>query len=182
MGVTVREVLRDCGGLDAQGVQVGGPSGTLIDALGFDRTSCFEDLSGVGTMIVFGPRRDIFDAVKNFTVFFQHESCGLCTPCRVGTALLANYVKKFERGFGSPVDIEEMRRIARLMETMSHCGLGQTAHKPITDSLATFPDVWSRRMQTTEFVPAFDLDWALEEARSLTNRTDAEAHFPRRES
>lgn len=177
LGVTIREILRDCDGQDAQGIQVSGPSGTLINRSDFDRAACFEDLTGVGTLIVFGPGRDLFAAVKNFALFFQHESCGLCTPCRVGTTLLANYVKKFERGCGSPVDLEEMKNISALMRTMSHCGLGQTAPNPITDSLSKFPGIWESRMRTTEFIPAFDLDWALEEARSLTGRTDSQAHF-----
>jgi [NiFe] hydrogenase diaphorase moiety large subunit len=177
LGVTVREILRDSDGQDAQGIQMSGPSGTLINRGDFDRAACFEDLSTVGTLMVFGPDRDIFAAVKNFALFFQHESCGLCTPCRVGTTLLANYVKKFERGCGSPVDIDEIKKISTLMKTTSHCGLGQTAPNPFTDSLSKFPDIWKSRMKTTEFIPAFDLDWALEEARSLTGRTDAQAHF-----
>ncbi len=181
-GVSVHEILRDCGGLDAQGVQVGGPSGTMINADEFGRSLCFEDLPSTGTLMVFGPRRDLFEAVKNFALFFQHESCGLCTPCRVGTTLLANYVKKFERGCGSPVDLAEMRHISGLMKTMSHCGLGQTANLHITDSIRKFPSIWEHRMQTTEFIPAFDLDEALEEARNLTGRTDPEAHLVRAEA
>jgi [NiFe] hydrogenase diaphorase moiety large subunit len=182
MGVTIREVLRDCGGQDAQGIQVGGPSGTLINAGDFERTLSFEDLGGVGALIVFGRRRDLFEAVKNFAFFFRHESCGLCTPCRVGTTLLADYVKKFERGCGSPVDLEEIRKISSLMKTMSHCGLGQSAPNPIIDSLARFKGIWEGRMKTTEFIPAFDLDWALEEARALSGRTDSHSHFSREEA
>jgi len=176
-GVSVHEVLRDCGALDAQAVQVGGPSGTMINAREFDRSACFEDLVGTGTLMIFGPQRDMFAAVKNFALFFQHESCGLCAPCRVGTTLLANYVKKFERGCGSPVDLEEMRHISGLMKTMAHCGLGQMANMHITESIEKFPAIWENRMKTTDFIPAFDLDGALEEARSLTGRTDPEAHF-----
>jgi len=178
MGVSVREVLRDSGALDAMAIQVGGPSGILIGEGDFNRTLCFEDLAGVGTLMVFGKHRDLFDVITNFALFFQHESCGLCTPCRVGTTLLANYVKKFERGCGSPVDVEEVKNICTLMKNMSHCGLGQTAGNPFTDSLLKFPAIWAQRMKTAEFVPAFDLDWALEEARSLTGRDDARAHFP----
>ena len=181
-GVPVREILRDCGAAEAQAVQLGGPSGMLVAPAEFERTVCFEDLPSVGTLMVFGPRRDLFDAVKNFAAFFQHESCGLCTPCRVGTTLLANYVRKFDRGYGSPVDLEEIRRVARLMRTMSHCGLGQTANLHIEDSIRKFPAIWTDRMQTTEFIPAFDLDGALEEARRLTGRTDAGAHLTHMEA
>ena len=177
MGVSIEEILRDCGSEDAQGIQVGGPSGTLINRSEFGRAVCFEDLPGVGAMMVFGPKRDIFEAITNFALFFQHESCGLCTPCRVGTTLLADYVKKFERGCGSPVDIEEINHISLLMKNMAHCGLGQSASNHLTDSLGKFPAIWTSRMKTTDFEPAFDLDWALEEARGLTGRTDASAYF-----
>jgi [NiFe] hydrogenase diaphorase moiety large subunit len=181
-GITVREVLRDCGALDAQGVQMGGASGTMIHPSEFDRNICFEDLTGTGTVMVFGPKRDLFDAVKNFSAFFQHESCGLCTPCRVGTTLLANYVKKFDRGWGSPVDVAEIKHIADVMKTMAHCGLGQTASNHIIDSIQKFEHLWTNRMKTTEFIPAFDLDGALEEARMLTDRTDPDAHLVHEEA
>jgi [NiFe] hydrogenase diaphorase moiety large subunit len=180
-GVTVREVLRDCGGLDAIGAQIGGPSGAMINRDEFDRGVCFEDLASTGTLMVFGPKRDMFAATKNFAAFFRHESCGLCTPCRVGTTLLDHYVSKFEKGWGSPVDLEEIQLIAKVMKNMAHCGLGQTANLHFIDSIRKFPQVWKDRMKTSEFVPAFDLDGALEEARALTGRQDAGAHFDRQE-
>ena len=176
-GVTVQEVLRDCGARDTQAVQMGGASGTLVHPSEYDRSISFEDLSGTGTVMVFGPTRDLFEGVKNFSAFFQHESCGLCTPCRVGTTLLVNYVKKFERECGSPMDLDEMKHIGQVMRTMAHCGLGQTASNPITDSIEKFGRIWEDRMKTSEFVPAFDLDDALAEARLLTERTDPAAHL-----
>lgn len=176
-GVRVREVLRDAGGLDAQGVQIGGPSGTMIGAGELDRALCFEDLPSVGTLMVFGPGRDMFDVVRNFARFFQHESCGLCTPCRVGTTMIADYVAKFDRGCGSPLDLAEMQRIGKIMDMMSHCGLGQSADNHVLDSIARFPEIWRRRMQTRDFVPGFDLDGELAEARALTERSDAAAHL-----
>lgn len=176
-GVSVREVLRDCGGGDAQAVQVSGPSGTTITRPEFDRLLAYEDLATVGTMMVFGRDRDMFETVQNFTHFFQHESCGLCTPCRVGTSLLANLVDKVAAGKGSPMDLEEVQRISQIMKTMAHCGLGQTASNHLLDSLVKFRPIWDSRMMTTEFEPAFDLDGALEEARQLTGREDAAAYL-----
>jgi [NiFe] hydrogenase diaphorase moiety large subunit len=176
-GVSVREVLRDCGGLEAQAVQISGPSGTTITRLEFDRILAYEDLSTVGTFMVFGPTRDMFDVVRNFTHFFQHESCGLCTPCRVGTSLLAGLVDKVAAGKGSPMDVEQVQKISQLLKTTAHCGLGQTAPNHLLDSLVKFRGDWDKRMITTEFVPAFDLDAALGEARDLTGRDDALAHL-----
>ncbi len=176
-GVSVREVLRDCGGLDAQAVQVSGPSGTTITRPEFDRVFAYEDLSTVGTVMVFGPQRDMFDMVRCFTHFFRHESCGLCTPCRVGTSLLVGLVDKFAEGKGSPMDLADVQQISQVMKTTSHCGLGQTASNHLIDSLVKFRGDWDRRMMVTDFVPAFDLDASLAEARQLTGRDDAAAHF-----
>ena len=176
-GVSCREVLRDCGAKDTAFIQVSGPSGTTIREEEFDRLLCFEDLPCVGTLMVFDRRRDPFDMTRNFAAFFQHESCGLCTPCRVGTTLLVETLEKFRNGTGSPVDLEEIRHLADLMKTMSHCGLGQTAQGHCMDALTKFPEVFERRMGTRDFAPAFDLDLALSEARALAGRDDPAAHL-----
>lgn len=176
-GVSVREILRDCGGLEAQAVQISGPSGTTITRPEFDRVLAYEDLSTVGTFMVFGRSRDMFEVVQNFTHFFQHESCGLCTPCRVGTSLLANLVDKVAAGKGSPMDLDEVLNLSQLMKTTAHCGLGQTASNHLIDSLVKFRGDWEKRMMVAEFEPAFDLDASLEEARQLTGRDDSAAHL-----
>jgi len=176
-GVSCREVLRDCGAKDTAFIQVSGPSGTTIREDAFDRLLCFEDLPCVGTLMVFDRRRDPFDMTRNFAAFFQHESCGLCTPCRVGTTLLVETLEKFRNGTGSPVDLEEIRHLADLMKTMSHCGLGQTAQGHCMDALTKFPEVFERRMASRDFAPAFDLDLALSEARALAGRDDPAAHL-----
>ncbi|MBW7935307.1 MAG: NADP oxidoreductase, partial [Gemmatimonadaceae bacterium] len=108
---------------------------------------------------------------------FRHESCGLCTPCRVGTSLLQLLVEKVAAGKGSPVDVAEIQRVCQLLKVTAHCGLGQTVPNHLLDSLLKFRADWDKRMQTTEFVPAFDLDAALAEARQLTGRDDALAHL-----
>ena len=154
---------------------VGGASGTLVGEADFDRRLAFEDLGGVGTLTVLGRERDLFDVIGNFARFFQHESCGLCTPCRVGTTLLVGLLEKFEKGWGTHLDLEEIALLATIMKLGSHCGLGQTAPNHLVDAIARFPQVFERRMPTREFTPAFDLDGALEEARQLTGRTDAAA-------
>ncbi|HJV23104.1 MAG TPA: NAD(P)H-dependent oxidoreductase subunit E [Holophagaceae bacterium] len=176
-GVSCREVLRDCGAKDTRFIQVSGPSGTTIREGEFDRLLCFEDLPCVGTLMIFDQRRDPFDVIRNFAAFFQHESCGLCTPCRVGTTLLVETLEKFRNGTGSPLDLEEIRHIADLMKTMSHCGLGQTAQGHCMDALTKFPEVFERRMKSKDFAPAFDLDLALSEARALAGRDDPAAHL-----
>jgi [NiFe] hydrogenase diaphorase moiety large subunit len=175
-GVSLREVLRDAGGRDPKACQVSGASGTMISEKEFDRALAFEDLPSVGTIMVIGRDRDIFDAVWNFAHFFQHESCGLCTPCRVGTTLLVRILEKFQKGWGSRMDLVEVKRIANTMRMGAHCGLGQSAWCHVVDSISKFPQIYDSRMQSNEYTPAFDLDGALEEARQLAKRNDALAH------
>jgi [NiFe] hydrogenase diaphorase moiety large subunit len=127
--------------------------------------------------MIFDKTRDMFEVLVNFAKFFQHESCGLCTPCRVGTTLLVNILDKFKAGQGSKADLEEIRNLGNLMKTMAHCGLGQTAQNPFMDAIQKFRPLFESRMKGKGFVPAFDLDGALEEARQLTGRTDREAYL-----
>ncbi len=176
-GVTIRKVLDDCGAKDARAVQVGGPSGTLIGSAEFDRRLGFDDLSTGGSLMVFSQARDLLAVIVNFAHFFAHESCGFCTPCRVGTTLLKNGLDKIAGGHGTRYDLDEMQRLATLVKFRSHCGLGQTAANPILDGLQRFPQAFEQRLVHRDFEPHFNLDAALEEARQISHRDDAAAHI-----
>lgn len=176
-GVSIQQVLDDCGAKDVQAVQIGGPSGTLIGGAEFDRRLGFEDLPTGGSFMVFGRGRDLLAIIKNFAHFFAHESCGFCTPCRVGTTLLKNGLDKIDGGHGTQYDVDEMKRMGALIKRRSHCGLGQTAANPILDGLQRFPQIFEQRLAHSKFEPNFDLDAALEEARQITHRGDAAAHL-----
>ena len=176
-GTPIQTVLTDCGACDVLGVQVGGPSGTFISNKEFDRTLAFEDLSTGGSFIVFNNSRNILDIVNNFTRFFAHESCGFCTPCRVGTALLKNQLAKIVDGYGSAGDVVALEELCRVVKNYSHCGLGQTAANPVLTTLARYPEVYQSRLKNISYEPGFDLDGALETARRLANRNDAAAHL-----
>jgi len=176
-GVSVSEVLRDCGASDVQAVQVSGPSGVCLAAAEFERRIAFEDIPTAGAFMVFDHSRDMFEVARNFVHFFAHESCGFCTPCRVGTSLLRNLMDKLNNGHGSLYDFAEIEKLNRILQAMSHCGLGHSACNPVLDTIAKFRPAYERRLQHKEFRPAFDLDWALEPARQMTGRDDAAAHF-----
>ena len=180
-GVTVQRVLEDCGARDAQGIQMAGPAGHMISARQFGRRICFEDLSTGGSFMVFDQSRDILDGIRNFTQFFVHESCGFCTPCRVGTSLMRDLVTKVHTGHGTRYDLEEMRKLGRIMQLGCHCGLGQTAPNPVLDSLDEFPESYERRLRSTAYEPSFDLNAALDEARQLTGRRDPGAYLNERD-
>ncbi len=83
-GITLKEFLDLAGAPDAVLVQVGGPSGQAVSAQDFGRRLAFEDLATGGSMMIFGPQRDVLEIALQFTEFFAEESCGWCTPCRVG--------------------------------------------------------------------------------------------------
>jgi [NiFe] hydrogenase diaphorase moiety large subunit len=176
-GTTAKQILSDCGANDVLGVQVGGPSGTFISENEFDRKLAFEDLATGGSFIVFNKQRNILDIVHNFTHFFAHESCGFCTPCRVGTALLKKQLDKIYDGHGSAGDVVELEKLGQLIKNTSHCGLGQTAANPILTTLERYPELYERLLKEISYEPGFDLDASLETARQLTERNDAGAHL-----
>lgn len=176
-GVSVAQVLKDCGAGNAQAVQISGPSGICLGMHEFSRHIAFEDVPTAGAFMVFGAHRDMFEVARNFAHFFAHESCGFCTPCRVGTALVANCMDKIADGRGSQYDINEIFKIHRLLHAASHCGLGQSACNPLFDTLNKFRPAYERHLRSLDFAPAFDLDQALDAARQMTGRDDAAAHF-----
>jgi [NiFe] hydrogenase diaphorase moiety large subunit len=176
-GTPLADILADCGARDTLGVQVGGPSGTFVSEREFERRIAFEDLATGGSFMIFDRRRDVLEIARNFTHFFAHESCGFCTPCRVGTSLLKNTLDKICAGHGTPYDLVELTHLAKLVKGTSHCGLGQTAANPVLSTLERYPDRYEARLKDIGFEPGFDLDGALAIARELTGRDDAHAHL-----
>ncbi len=176
-GVTIAEILLDCGAENTLAVQVGGPSGSIISGREYHRQLAFEDLATGGSFMVFDKSCDILDIVRNFTHFFAHESCGFCTPCRVGTTLLKNEVDKICEGHSAALDLVGMASLARFIKTTSHCGLGQSAANPVLSTLSHFPDAYKARLKDVSFEPGFDLDESLETARRMSARDDAMAHL-----
>ena len=176
-GITVRHVLQDCGAENTLAVQISGPSGVCIGADEFERCLAFEDLATAGAFMVFDNRRDMFEVARNFTHFFAHESCGFCTPCRVGTAMLQATMDKIAAGHGTQYDLREIEQLDRVLHQSAHCGLGHTACNPTLDTLKRFRPTYERRLKSLDFEPAFDLDGALAAARRMTGRDDAGAHL-----
>lgn len=172
LGVSVQQVLDDCGAVNTQAVQVGGPAGTLIAAAEFNRKLCFEDLSTGGSFLIFNQQRNLLAINLNFTHFFMHESCGFCTPCRVGTKLLNNNINKIANGKGAQRDIDEIMELSLLIKQHSHCGLGHTAANHILNGLQNFPVIFEPKEKSNAFVSSFDLDAALNDACELLPHDD----------
>ena len=176
-GTTVQTILNDCGASDVLGIQIGGPSGIFISNHEFERQLGFEDLATGGSFIIFNKHRNILDIVNNFTHFFAHESCGFCTPCRVGTSLLKNQLTKIIEGHGSAGDVVALEEICQIIKKQSHCGLGQTAANPVLTTLSRYPELYHQLLKKISYEPGFDLDGALDTARGLAQRNDPSAHL-----
>jgi len=160
-------------------VQVSGPSGTLLPVN--DATSArllaFEDLPCNGTIMLFNETRDPVAIVAHFARFFAHESCGFCTPCRVGTQLIARTFRKIEEGLATRFDLERLAPALEAMRLASNCGFGLSAGNPVRDLVAHFRASLEERLQPHDFVPAFSLDAELAATRALTQRDDPHAHL-----
>ncbi len=177
MGLTVQELLDACGAKNAQAVQVSGPSGTLLGPAEFRRKLAFEDVATAGAFTIFGETRDLLDVSVNFAHFFAHESCGFCTPCRVGTTLLKKSIDAIAAERGTRRDVKVALRLAVLMRDTSHCALGHTACAHFLALHEKFKPTIDRRLSSLEFLPTFDLDEALAPAREVTGRDDGQAHL-----
>jgi [NiFe] hydrogenase diaphorase moiety large subunit len=176
-GVSIRQILEDCGAEDTQAVQVSGAAGFTIPPQEFYRTIAFEDIPTGGSFMIFNQKRDLLEMVQNFNHFFCHESCGFCTPCRIGGTLMKDLLQKVSVGHATAYDLNEMKKIGLLMKNTSHCGLGSTAPSSILDTLEKFPGIYSKRLLNRSYEPAFDLDAALEVSRHMTGRDDEGAHI-----
>jgi NADP-reducing hydrogenase subunit HndC len=149
MGITLREIVFDIGGgvLDdrkIKAVQTGGPSGGVIPKEHLDTPVDYENLQklgsimGSGGMIVMDETDCMVDIAKFYLRFCVDESCGKCSPCRIGGYQMLGYLKKISKGQATMDDIEKLEKICNTVKRASLCGLGQTAPNPILSTLRFF--------------------------------------------
>ncbi len=127
LGVSIAQLLKEVGGSDAKAVQVGGASGICIPASEFNRKIAFEDVPTGGSIIIFGQHRDMLEVAKNFMEFFVEESCGQCTPCRDGNAVILKGIEMLEQGQCTTKYLDELCALGETMQLASKCGLGQSS-------------------------------------------------------
>jgi [NiFe] hydrogenase diaphorase moiety large subunit len=169
-GITVNALLDLVGSPDAAYVQVSGPSGQSVAPKDFGRRIAYEDLSTGGSTMIFGPDRDVLDIALQFAGFFVEESCGWCTPCRVGTTQLKQGMEKVVAGRATLADLTQMEELGNTIIRMSRCGLGQTAPNPILTTMRNFPELYEARLAPTTFTPLVTLHDALREAVVVQGR------------
>ncbi|OZG72928.1 NADH:ubiquinone oxidoreductase [Hahella sp. CCB-MM4] len=172
MGCTVQELLDLAGAKDSACVQVGGASGDMIGRTEFGRRLCFEDLPTAGAFMSFTQTRNILEIVDYYMHFFIEESCGYCTPCRVGNVFMKKGLEKIIQGQGEPSDLEYLKDLGKTIIETSRCGLGHTSPKPILTSMKHFPLVYAALLKERPdgLQAGFNIQHALDESRIIAKR------------
>ncbi len=158
MGMTIREIVEEIGGGVAEGrrfkaVQIGGPSGGCIPAELTDTPVDYEALTGVGAimgsggLVVLDDTDCMVDVARYFLDFTQRQSCGKCTPCRIGTRRMLEILDRIATGEGRAADIERLETLGHMIKRSSLCGLGQTAPNPVLSTLRYFRDEYEAHIE-----------------------------------
>ncbi len=145
--MTLRQIVFDVGGgtiKPFKAVQTGGPLGGCLSATHLDTPVDYENMRasgsimGSGGLIVVDEDTCIVDLARYFLTFSESESCGKCTPCRIGTRILLETLEKIARGEGEDEDLDVLYRVADTMQRTALCGAGQTAPNPVLTTLKYF--------------------------------------------
>lgn len=158
MGVTLREIVFDIGGGIPNGrkfkaAQTGGPSGGCITEEHLDTPIDYESLQAIGSMmgsgglIVMDDSKCMVNLAKFYLGFTVDESCGKCTPCRIGTKRLLEMLNKITEGNGETGDIEKLERLCVNIQKASVCGLGQTAPNPVLSTIKYFREEYREHIE-----------------------------------
>jgi len=151
MGTTLREIIYDIGGGIQGGrrfkaVQTGGPSGGVITEKDLDTPIDYDSLKSIGSMmgsggmIVMDEKDNMVNIAKFYLEFTMDESCGRCTPCRIGTKRMYELLNKITSRKGTMEDIDALKQLAYMIKGSSLCGLGQTAPNPVISTMKYFQD------------------------------------------
>ena len=151
MGTTLRELIYDIGGgipdgKEFKAIQTGGPSGGCLTAKDLDSAIDFDTLVAKGSMmgsggaIVMDEDNCMVDVAKFYMEFICDESCGKCSPCRIGTKRLLELLTKITDGKATMKDLDELEELSKTIQTGSLCALGQTAANPVLSTLNSFRD------------------------------------------
>jgi NADH:ubiquinone oxidoreductase subunit F (NADH-binding) len=157
-GITLREIIYDIGGgieggRTLKAVQTGGPSGGCIPADVLDIQVDYESLAqagsivGSGGMVVLDETDCMVNTAKFFLEFTQAESCGKCTPCRIGTKRVLEILERITTGKGKEGDIESLEELSQYIKSASLCGLGMTAPNPVLSTLRYFRDEYEAHIR-----------------------------------
>jgi [NiFe] hydrogenase diaphorase moiety large subunit len=177
-GTTLKQLLDLVGAENVQAVQVGGPSGQLVGTDQFERKICYDHLATGGAMVVFNQSRKLLSVVAEYLDFFCEESCGYCTPCRVGNVLLKERVGRIIAGRGEPADLVYLQQLGAMVKTASRCGLGQTSPNPVLTALKSFPALFAGAVKENKGgrQPSFNLAEATADCAAIAGHKSVHDH------
>jgi [NiFe] hydrogenase diaphorase moiety large subunit len=141
LGMTVRQFVNEFGDGDTKAVQVGGASGFCVPRKKFNETIIgFEGVPTGGSMKLFNSSRSMYNVLHNYLDFFSEESCGQCTPCRVGCQQLLKGVEKVKKSEAKPTYLNELTKLAETMKIAAKCGLGQSVGNAFKSIVENFTE------------------------------------------
>ena len=157
MGTTLREIVYDIGGGikgggDFKAVQIGGPSGGCLTkehldvGLDFDSVKKYDAIVGSGGLVVMDEHTCMVEVARFFMSFTQRESCGKCSPCRIGTKRMLEILERIVAGKGTMEDLDKLEEIAKFVQKNSLCGLGKSAPLPVISTLKRFREEYEEHI------------------------------------
>ena len=176
-GMTLRELLNECGAENPHYIQESGPSGTVLTLDEQDKPfALFSDfftqhIRCGGALTVFNKSRDIISILLNYAAFYKRESCGICTPCRAGNFIIERKLERVNNGLANRNDIEELKEWGVIMRNTSRCGLGKTATNSLINVLDKFGDYFDKAIKHNGNVQnlRFDLEAATRDYDEFKN-------------
>jgi len=139
LGMRLEDFVNEFGDGDTKAVQIGGASGYCVARKNFKNTVIgFEGIPTGGSMMLFNSTRSMYNILRDYLEFFEEESCGQCTPCRVGCQQLLKGVEAVKKGLRPPAYLETLQKLSETMKTASKCGLGQSAGNPFNSIINNF--------------------------------------------
>ncbi len=159
MGITLRDIVYKIGGgikgdKKFKAVQIGGPSGGCIPEkyldtpVDYERVKDAGAIMGSGGMVILDEDTCMVDLARFFMDFIQEESCGQCTPCRVGTRRMLEILERITQGKGEEGDIEKLEELGKMIKETSLCGLGKTAPNPVLSTIKYFREDYEEHIET----------------------------------
>ena len=139
LGMSLQHFVDDFGDGDTKAIQVGGASGHCVPRKKFNDTIIgFEGIPTGGSMMIFNSSRSMYNVLHDYLEFFTEESCGQCTPCRIGCQQLLKGIEAVKKGERPPSYLDDLKRLTSTMKIAAKCGLGQSVANPFTSIVDNF--------------------------------------------
>jgi [NiFe] hydrogenase diaphorase moiety large subunit len=139
LGMLTQDFVNEFGDGDTKAIQIGGASGHCVPRKNFSNTIIgFEGIPTGGSMMLFNSSRSMYNVLHDYLEFFTEESCGQCTPCRIGCQQLLKGIQAVKKGEKKPEYLEELKKLTGTMRVASKCGLGQSVYNPFNSIVENF--------------------------------------------